>query len=289
MHYRGIVKNRWLLNLALVLVVAIMLAVVIYRPGTPPAPPATPLTALSADSINLVRIQRPNLPQMVLEKSATGWSLTAPLKARANQFRVNNLLGLAGATSASHFQAAAADLVKYGLDPPDTRVWLNEQEILFGAPHPLNAQHYVLVNGLVHLIPARYFSDAALAPTDFFSHQLLDEGLKPSAFSLPGFKLILDANGSWQITPANNELSSDRINTLVDEWRHAQALFVNTYSGKPAQEHILIRFAADSPRKELSIGILAHKPELILYRADEGLEYHFPEDAGKRLLEIPSE
>ncbi len=279
-------KNRWLLNLALVLLVAVMLAIVVYRPGTPPEPPAPTLTALGTDTITRLRVLRPHLPEIVLEKSSGAWSLVAPHKARANLFRVNNLLGLATAKSANHFDAPTADLVKYGLDRPETQVWLNEQEIRFGTMHPINPQYYVLVDGQVHLINASYFSGAALAPADFFSHQLLDDGLKPTAFSLPGFKLLLDSNGAWQMTPANQELSSDRINTLVDEWRHAQALSVSKYSGKPVLEHAIIRFSADSPLKELDIGILAHKPEFILYRADEGLEYHFPEDVGRRLLEL---
>lgn len=279
-------KNRWLLNLALVLLVVVMLAVVVYRPGTPPAPPAPALTSLSTDAITHLRVLRPNQPEIVLEKSQGAWFMVAPHKARANLFRVNNLLALATAKSASHFDAPTTDLVKYGLDQPETRVWLNDQEIRFGSMHPINPQYYVLVNGQVHLIASRYYSGAALAPADFFSHQLLDDGLKPAAFSLPGLKLILDTHGAWQATPANKELSSDRINTLVDEWRHAQALSVNEYSGKPAHEHAIIRFSADSPLKELDIGILAHKPELILYRPDEGLEYHFPEDVGTRLLEL---
>ena len=280
------VKNRWLLNLALVLLVVVMLAIVVYRPGTRPEPPASPLTTLTADAITRLRVLRPNQPEIALEKSQGTWSMVAPHKARANMFRVNNLLALTTAKSASHFVAPATDLVKYGLDQPQTRVWLNDEEIRFGAMHPINPQYYVLVNGQVHLIASRYYSGAALAPADFFSHQLLDDGLKPIAFSLPGFKLILDTRGAWQATPANKELSSDRINTLVDEWLHAQALSVNEYSGKPAHEHVIIHFSEDSPIKQLDIGILAHKPELILYRPDEGLEYHFPEDVGTRLLQL---
>ena len=173
-------KNRWLLNLALVLLVVVMLAVVVYRPGTPPAPPAPALTSLSTEAITHLRVLRSNQPEIVLEKSQGAWFMVAPHKARANLFRVNNLLALATAKSASHFDAPTTDLVKYGLDQPETRVWLNDQEIRFGSMHPINPQYYVLVNGQVHLIASRHYSGAALAPADFFSHQLLDDGLKPA-------------------------------------------------------------------------------------------------------------
>jgi hypothetical protein len=98
-----------------------------------------------------------------------------------------------------------------------------------------------------------------------------------------------DKHGAWQMAPANKELTSDRINAFVEEWRHAQALSVTEYSGKTAHEKINFGFAAGSPLKNLEIGILAHKPELVLYRRDEGLQYHFPEELGARLLQLRPE
>ena len=41
--------------------------------------------------------------------------------------------------------------------------------------------------------------------------------------------------------------------------------------------------------KNLDLGILAYKPELVLYRKDEALEYHFPQEAGERLLNLTPE
>jgi len=38
--------------------------------------------------------------------------------------------------------------------------------------------------------------------------------------------------------------------------------------------------------EKLVLGVLAYKPDFVLYRRDENLEYHFTEDTGKRLLTI---
>ena len=282
-------KNRWLLNLGLAVLVAALLAIALYRPGAEPVAPTTTLTSLSSDSIIRVRIQRTNQPDISLEKTGGTWSLIAPRAARANEFRINELLRLATAKSASHFPAPAAELAKYGLDKPAAQVWLNDTDIRFGGMHPIHPQHYVLVDGQVHLIASKYFYSVAAGPADFFSHRLLEDKLKPVAFTLPGIALTQNEQGAWRTNPTNSELSSDRINTFVEEWRHAQALSVAPYSGKPVQEHLRIRFTTESPLKELELGILARQPELILYRKDEGLEYHFPQDVGARLLQLKPE
>jgi hypothetical protein len=283
------VRNRWLLNLVLMVLVGAMLAVAIYRPGEKSAPPSPLLTPLTAELVNRVRVQRPHHPEIVLEKTGDQWRVSAPRKARASSFRVNELLRLASAKSESQFSIAPADLGKYGLDTPQAQVWLNDTEIRFGAAHPINPQYYVAVGDQVHLIAATHYAAASAAPMEFYSHQLLEDGLKLVELKLPGHTLALNAKGEWQVAPADTSLSSDRINTVADEWRHAQALSVAPYSGKTAHEKIQLRFAPDSPVATLELGILAHKPELILYRKDEGLEYHFPEDVGGRLLELKGE
>ena len=282
-------KNRWLLNLGLAMLVAALLAIALYRPGAEPIAAVTRLTSLSAASIMHVRVQRTHQPDIRLEKTGDTWTLIAPRTARAHEFRVNELLRLATAKSASHFPALAAELLKYGLDTPTAQVRLNDTDIRFGGMHPIHPQHYVLVDGQVHLIASQYFYSVAAGSADFFSHRLLEDQLKPVAFTLPGIALTQDDKGAWRINPANRELSSDRINTFVEEWRHAQALSVAPYSGKPVHEHLRIRFTAASPLKELELGILARQPELILNRKDEGLEYRFPQDVGARLLQLKPE
>jgi len=44
---------------------------------------------------------------------------------------------------------------------------------------------------------------------------------------------------------------------------------------------MLAQLAASFPEK---FDILAREPEVILYRPDEGLDYHLPPDVGERLL-----
>jgi len=301
------VSSRWLLNLGLALLIVALALVAVFKPGTHRAPDIPPLTNLSVGEIAHIRLLRPGEPEIDLQKSGDQWLMTAPRKARANGFRIDELLRLAVAKSATHFAAPATELGRYGLDKPHAELWLNNQEISFGGPHPLKPAYYILYRGQIYVVPEHFDNAATARLSDYFSTQLIDAKGKPVAFKLPGLSLTKKPDGSWQVIPANKDLSTDRVNRFVDQWRYAEALSVAPYSGKPVIDHIQITFAppaatapalsaakpaggvlnSEHPAREvLDLGILARKPELVLYRNDEGLEYHFPAEMATQLLQL---
>ena len=279
-------KNRWLLNLALVLLVGALGLVATFRPGANKGPEPQTLTTLAADSVQRIRLQRPRQPDVVLEKTGDRWRLQAPRAARANTFRINELTQLASAPVTTRFLAPPDGLGKYGLDKPLATVFLNDAEIRFGAMHPLNNELYVLHAGQVQLVPASALRAASTPLEDLLSPALLDDKAKLLALRLPGFSLKQNDQGAWIRNPELKELASDRVNRFVDEWRYARALAIAAYTGKPARERIAIVVDDDGRPRTLEFGVLARKPELVLVRLDEQLEYHFPDDAVTRLLDL---
>ena len=279
-------KNRWLLNLALVLLVGLLVLVAVIKPGGKKSPESQTLTTLAPDSIQRVRLQRPRQPEVVLEKATDLWRLVAPRAARANNFRINELTQLASAPVTTRFPAPPGELGKYGLDKPLATVILNDAAIHFGAMHPLNNELYVLHAGQVQLVPASALRAASTPLEDLLSPGLLDDKAKLLALRLPGFRLKQNDQGAWIRSPELKELASDRINRFVDEWRYARALSVSAYTGKPAKERITITVDDNGRPRTLEFGVVARKPELVLVRYDEQLEYHFPDDAVTRLLEL---
>src|SRR4030065_622571 len=145
-------KSRWLLNIGLALLVGVLILLVLYRPGTGQEAQGTPLTAIPADTIQRIKLVRPKQPEIVLEKIGEHWQLHAPRKARANSFRVNELLSLAAMRVDTRFPATHAELGKYGRDQPLAMLFLNDAEIRFGGMHPLDNQLYVLHDGQVQHI-----------------------------------------------------------------------------------------------------------------------------------------
>lgn len=279
-------KNRWILNLLLAALIGALALVAIYKPGKKEDQQAIPLTTLERDAIGRIQVERPQGKALVLEKGERGWRLAQPLKARANRFNVDSLLRLAQAETEGRFPADAKALKQYGLDPPEARVRFDEEEVGIGASHPLKPLRYVLHKGQVHLVPAQRTRSAFNPYTDFISSRLFAAQSRLKRIELPKQTLSLK-DGAWQLKPEIEDLGTDAINDFVDEWRHARALSVGKYSGKRPRAHVKVVYTGPEGKEhKLRLGILQYRPDFILYRPDEGLEYRFTEDTGKRLLEL---
>jgi len=279
-------KNRWLLNIGLALLVGALVVLAIYRPGTTVPEPGVPLTTLKPDAVQRIRLLRPGQAEINLEKTGDDWRMTAPRAARANGFRLADLIRLVSIPVKVRFPAVAADLGRYGLDHPLATVFLNDEEIRFGAMHPLENELYALHDNQVLLLPAGALRTAIAPLADLLSSSLLEDKTKILALQLPGFSLRQNAQGAWVRTPEIKELASDRINQFVDEWRYARALSVAPYSGTAATEQVVITVADGAKPRTIRLGVLSRKPELILVREDEKLEYHFPAETGKNLMQL---
>lgn len=277
--------RRWWLNLALLAVVIGLGTYAWLRPEKKPDADKPALTALPAESVRAIEIARRGEPVVQLERHDSGWRLTAPIKARADAFAVEQLLRVLSAP-VENIAPAEGGLARYGLDQPRLVLRFDATELRFGDVHPLKDEYYVQYGERLYLVSSRHYAQAAAPYASLIDSRLLEAGRKPVAFKLPDFTLTLK-DGEWQRDPRIEALSSDRINGFVDDWRHARALEVEKYSGKKPQQSIVITTEGqDGGRSDVVVAVLARQPQFILYRPDEGLEYHFPEDTAKRLLEL---
>lgn len=286
---RSPIARRWWLNALLVVIVAALAVFAWHRSGNPPPDAKPALTQLDPETIRRVEIVRANQEAVVLERADAGWRLTAPLQARADSFAVDSLLRLVRAPVETTVASTDTDLARYGLERPSLSVRFDDTEVRFGDPHPIRGDYYVQHGPDVRLISNRYYAQAATSYTNFIDSRLFEPGRELVALKLPGFTLIRK-DGAWQRQPEIAALSSDRINAFIDDWRHARALQVKKHSGPKPSEQVEASFEADGARTErLRIGVLARRPELILVRFDEGLEYHFPEETGQRLFRLDAD
>lgn len=281
-------RQRWLLNAGLLVLIGLLTWLAIQRAGQDNDVAGPPLTTLAAETISQLHIERPDHTAITLEKTGAQWTLTAPVRARANPFNVESLLRILAAPGETRFPAVAQELVKFGLDQPQSRVRYDNEEIAFGSLHPLNNRIYVLYKNEIVLIPGHYLASAIYPYTNFIDSRLFEEQRKITAIKLPDFTLT-QKNGAWQKQPPDRKLTSDRLNDFAAEWENARALGVEKYSGKEILDRIEVTSVRDGKTEKLVLGILAYKPDFVLYRQDENLEYHFTEETGKRLLSISSQ
>ena len=280
-------RRRWLVNLALLAVVVTLAAFTVYYRQQEKTELGPPLAVLATENVGRIRIERPGQPAIVLEKHTENWRLASPVAARANRFNVENLLRVASARS--ELKLDGGDPAQYGLVTPQAKLEVGDEIFEFGALHPFRHQVYVRHRGVVHLVGAQALSAVLRAPSHFIDGRLIEPSRRLVGLRLPGFALELK-DGTWQRLPPNKKLASDRLNDFVAQWTNAHALAVEPATTRPTLASIHLTLAyQDTKRESLTLDVLAYKPTFVLRRRDEKLEYHFPEEIGKRLLDIGSD
>jgi len=280
-------KSRWILLAALLALIGVLAAVGLLKPGRETEKKPT-LTTLSPDAIQSIAIERDGQPSVELVRQDKGWRIRAPFRARANAFLVENLLAVVAAPIEASVPASGAELARFGLSPPLARVRLGQDEIDFGAMHPFQPQQYVSYRAAIYLIASHYYGASSLKPEQYLDSRLLAQGTKLTAIRLPDFS-VSQVNGVWQRHPEKPALSSDRIHDFVSEWQLASALSVQRHAGTRPIASVTLTYQQDEKSKSVRVGLLAREPELVMYRADEGLDYHFPAELAKRLLRLQPE
>lgn len=276
------------LNLALLLVIAVLAAVIYFEPGLKPSEAPDVLLPLAAEQIEKIQLQHDGAQAITIERVDNGWEIVEPIRVAASDFRVQSLLKLMTATSHGHFPASKRPLSSFGLDQPAGKVSFNGQAILFGDDEPVNRRRYVLVGDQVHLINNYHFYQSQLLLTALVDMALLPATRTLTEIQLPGLWLQ-QSQGDWQLKKERADepfvqTSMDAINGLVSAWRHVRALQISRYQSDVAdvaEAEIKLSFADGD---EMVLEILARQPELILGRRELGLRYHFSAEQGERLL-----
>ena len=273
--------RRWWLNALLAAVVAALAAWVYFKPA-PVGPVEHPLAALEPAAIESIVIERPGEPAIAAQKKQDAWFVTAPVTARGNETRIQQVLELAQARSAHRYPAA--DLARFELAEPQARLTLGKQSFGFGMVSPVTREQYVLAGESVYAVSARYGAALPASAADLASLRLLGPAEVPVRFEMGAFS-VAQRDGGWRLEPAAADLSQDDFVRWVEAWRHATAVRVELHGAvKPAAEDVKITL---KDGREIVLGVLSRAPEVTLVRADEKLKYQFRGAVAQRLLSPP--
>ena len=273
-------NTRHVLNLVLVIVVVVLVLFTIYEPGIKKPQHTLLSKELDIAQINKITLQRNGKKIVKLEKQQQGWHIVEPFQLAANDIQVYGLLSILKVNSFSQIISKEEELNKFGLKNPAVQLLLNNTEIRVGTTDPINFRRYVLVDGTIHLINDAIYRYLSMEANRFISYALLPENKDIIEIDLPHTKLSKDnEDARWTVSP-DSTLSADDINILLDSWRHARAIEINSWStadstdneNKPG-DSINIRFA-DQTR--LIFTIISTETDLILGRKDAGIKYRLP-------------
>ncbi len=145
-------SNTARINLALVLLVAILGSLALLVPGPDHEETQTPLTPLDPLTIQRIRLQR-TVGTLEFTRSSTGWRA---VQGRADDDRLNALTRIAREPSLRRFNAHEAPAQELGLAPPQLVLELDGLRLEFGATEPIRQRRYVRIGDTIHLIEDRH-------------------------------------------------------------------------------------------------------------------------------------
>jgi hypothetical protein len=280
------------LNL-LLMVIVLVLAGVLYFGQKKEPPKGQPLTALKVQDITRITLQHPKAPDIVLEKKAGLWMLTAPVQVMADPFELNSLTGVATAETRSSIDPKDVKPADLGLAPPGYSLTLNDVKIDFGGVEPLNYRRYVETGGKISLIDDPPASALDADYSDLVAKSLLPPGAEIAGITVPGLKVSRSADGkSWTVDPADPKAGADELQKFVDAWTNARALWnaATPADAKPDAKSDTGPQTAVLALKDgssLSFNIVGREPQLVLERADLKVQYDLAKSDADKLLKLP--
>ena len=149
-------KKRTLINVVLLALVAGLGAFIALAPDREPRLELEVLGNEDPRAISRVRMNLGTGETIDLKRADSVWHLVDPMHIAANDFRVNTLLGVLRAPVRARIDVPPAEYHRFGLDPANARVLLDETEILFGDTDPIHGRRYLLYHGRVALVDDAY-------------------------------------------------------------------------------------------------------------------------------------
>ncbi len=110
--------SRTLLNLALLLIVLILVAVVVLEPGKTPELEAVLLTDLKDSEVSKIKIVRKDKDTIELEKKSGHWQMFTPYTLAANDYKVESVLKLLKTESADQYDISDLDPARFDRQTP---------------------------------------------------------------------------------------------------------------------------------------------------------------------------
>jgi len=275
-------KNRLLLNVLLLLLVIGIAAFLYFKPKTvEDKPEQFKLSTLKADEITRIEVSLRKGTPVVLEREGEQWFLTAPFRARADNFEARRLADLVRAVSEQ--KLPATDLGRFELEPPFATVILDKQTFTFGTINRMLKAQYVMTGDSVFMVNPQYAQAIPPQPERMADNRLWTTPEQQIVgVELPKFK-VEQVDGNWVVTPKPPITpTQDDLNRFIDEWKLSSGTLTQPAKLKPSKEQAIVRM---KDGKSVTVNLASRDPEFIVIRPDEGLQYHLSRETARRMFD----
>lgn len=273
-------RKRWL-TLGALFTCVIALGLFVWLKPPQPQGPAHAVSTLKPADARTLRVQRKGNTLAALEKRNAQWFMTEPMPAPADEFQVLRLLAVLEAKSALQYPASEA--AKFELDQPATELLINDQRFAFGAINTVTREQYMLTQNQIFPLELRFAAAVPAQPLALLRRSVLASNDTPARFEFGAFTVATDEK-KWSTAPPAGDLSQDDYNRWVAQWRDGSALRTDVSDARKAAAEIHITLKEGA---RITLGIVQTEPELIVRRADLGLQFVFVGDVGKQMMSPP--
>ena len=241
-------QKTWI-NLGLAFLVLALALALHFGLGRPSVPRAKPLLSDPPSRVNRLAFAFAGHPRVVFRKTGGQWWLVAPFRARAENLNLESLIEGLGETVHAAYPASRFKLGAIGLLPARMRLWVNHQELDFGARDPVGHLRFIREGNRILLVEDVLYYRLAGSFYPLLSPRLLPAGSRIATLEIPGLTLNRTAKGGWHLTPAVKAVSSDRIARLIRRWTYASALSVGPKGhGRPLGTIVIRLIGRKRPR-----------------------------------------
>ena len=288
--------NKWVTNLIL-LIVLIGAGIFAYQSSKqePEVEKGIEVTNYKLSDFDEIELNFPSKAKVHFKIMDGHWRVLSPVKGRANEMYIYQLLSLLAAKSPEKLKTD--DLKKYGLDEPKLKaVFLNDekmlkQEFIFGTYNPISENQYIKYNNDVFIVNGLFSETASYVPIEFIDKRPIAPYELIQGFNLSRLEQwqknqlkLVEKNGKWSTKGIDVKTTQeDIVEWLSVSWDGLQALSLESYKMDSRLGYKSFDVIVND-NKKITFYKIQESPQLHLYRKDEGLLYRFPGDLGFTML-----
>lgn len=242
------------------------------QPITDPKEQTDSILNTQSQDINYIKIETKDFT-IQFNKQDNRWFITSPIKWAASDINLERLISLTKLIPHSSLPSSEIDISTLGLRFPKSVITLNNDAIVFGDTNKIGSRRYIMVNNMVHLVEDNHLPISSTGLTGLIAKTLLPQSLKLNELKLPQFTLSKTESASWSVDKTFDGYSADQSNQLIAHWQTLESTKIKPYDKKNTP---LKKIIASTDNAKIEFFLMSIQPEIIIARADLGVQYHYP-------------
>jgi hypothetical protein len=255
-----IVNTRMNVNIILTALLVTLILILVLDTNQDTSRVPVTLTKIDPETIQSIRITREDREDVHMMKTSDGWLITRPVRARANQFRLNAILSLLQSTVISQIQFEPLKLDAYGLASPDVTLALDNMEIQFGDINTLDKSRYLKHADKIFLVEDYLYPQLRQQPGFFVNTKLFNHKLKSVHFAC--------------VDTINQNQEGAEQSNIIEAWERLEAIDVRTQL--PTLHELGNVIIETEEGDSITITIYSDADHLILSPMEAGLHFWIP-------------